>query len=292
MESVCLEAEDFEQRRRGGSLSLRKRSGRVEKRLDVIRSVQRKYGNSFAEVMKFEEEIAEELDVLQHCDEESEKLEKSTRELCKQLYALCNELTILRKAAAKDFCARVSEELKTLNIKNANFCAEFDSYGEEDAPRATQNGLDSMRFLFSANAGEPLKPLSKVISGGEMSRLMLAIKTKMSDINEIDTYIFDEIDAGISGNTARVVAEKFADIAKKKQIIAVSHLAQISAMADENFVISKTETEQGKTVTRVSRLQESEKIAEIVRLVGGERDSAAARDLAGELIKTSLQYKK
>ena len=104
-----------------------------------------------------------------------------------------------------------------------------------------------MRFLFSANAGEPLKPLSKVISGGEMSRLMLAIKTKMSDINEIDTYIFDEIDAGISGNTARVVAEKFADIAKKKQIIAVSHLAQISAMADENFVISKTETEQGKT---------------------------------------------
>ena len=134
--------------------------------------------------------------------------------------------------------------------------------------------------------------MSKVISGGEMSRLMLAIKTKMSDINEIDTYIFDEIDAGISGNTARVVAEKFADIAKKKQIIAVSHLAQISAMADENFVISKTETEQGKTVTRVSRLQESEKIAEIVRLVGGERDSAAARDLAGELIKTSLQYKK
>ena len=121
---------------------------------------------------------------------------------------------------------------------------------------------------------------------------MLAIKTKMSDINEIDTYIFDEIDAGISGNTARVVAEKFADIAKKKQIIAVSHLAQISAMADENFVISKTETEQGKTVTSVSRLRESEKIAEIVRLVGGDKDSAAAQNLAGELIKTSLLYKK
>ena len=295
LESVCLEAEDISETVAAAAEDLsfdENEADRVEKRLDVIRSVQKKYGNSFAEVMKFEEEIAEELDVLQHCDEESEKLEKSTRELCKQLYALCNELTILRKAAAKDFCARVSEELKTLNIKNANFCAEFDSYGEEDAPRATQNGLDSMRFLFSANAGEPLKPLSKVISGGEMSRLMLAIKTKMSDINEIDTYIFDEIDAGISGNTARVVAEKFADIAKKKQIIAVSHLAQISAMADENFVISKTETEQGKTVTRVSRLRESEKIAEIVRLVGGEKDSAAAQNLAGELIKTSLRYKK
>ena len=124
-----------------------------------------------------------------------------------------------------------------------------------------------------------------------MSRLMLAIKTRTSDINEIDTYIFDEIDTGISGNTAKVVSEKFASISRQKQIIAVSHLAQISAMADTNFIIFKQETKEGKTVTRIQRLTEEQKINEIVRLVGGEPNSDAAVLLANELIKNCNRYK-
>ena len=124
-----------------------------------------------------------------------------------------------------------------------------------------------------------------------MSRLMLAIKTRMSDVNEIDTYIFDEIDAGISGNTAKVVAEKFATIAKQKQIIAVSHLAQISAMADDNFVISKSETKDGKTRTVVRKISEDDKVYELIRLIGGERQSDAAKSVAQELINSCNEFK-
>ena len=145
--------------------------------------------------------------------------------------------------------------------------------------------------MFSANAGEPLKPLNKVISGGEMSRLMLAIKTKTSDTNGISTYIFDEIDAGISGATAKIVAEKFADISKRKQIIAVSHLAQIVAMADDNFLISKKEDANGKTLTRITALDHEERFAELVRLLGGTAGSSAARLLAEELSAECLKYK-
>ena len=198
---------------------------------------------------------------------------------------------MLRKEAAEAFCARVTDELKTLNIRNAQFCAEFAPYTESDTLHAGGDGADRMQFLFSANKGEPLKPLSKVISGGEMSRLMLAIKTRMSDINDIDTYIFDEIDAGISGTTAKTVAEKFADISASKQILAVSHLAQIAAMADENFLISKAETPDGKTLTDIVKLDAAGKKDELIRLLGGTVTSDAARALAEELILGCKKYR-
>ena len=150
--------------------------------------------------------------------------------------------------------------------------------------------MDEICFLFSANAGEPLKPLGKIISGGEMSRFMLAVKTQLSDVNEISTYLFDEIDAGISGKTAKVVGEKFARIAKKTQIIAVSHLAQIAAMSDKEFLIEKSE-EEGKTYTRVRALDDGEKSKEIVRLLGGEENEEFALKHAEELVKQAKEYK-
>ena len=152
---------------------------------------------------------------------------------------------------------------------------------------ATSNGADSISFEFSANKGEPLKPLNKVISGGEMSRFMLAVKTRLKDVNGISTYIFDEIDAGISGFTAKTVAEKFIKISNETQILAVSHLPQVCAASDAQFLIYKEE-ENGKTITRVKRLSEESKIEEIVRLTGSI-DSDAARQHAIELIK---QFKK
>ena len=150
--------------------------------------------------------------------------------------------------------------------------------------------MDDIRFLFSANAGEPLKPLGKIISGGEMSRFMLAIKTQFSALNEISSYIFDEIDAGISGKTAKVVGEKFAQIAKNTQIIAVSHLAQIAVMSDKEFLIEKYEDAQ-KTHTKVLELNHQEKLKEIVRLLGGSENDDFAIKHAEELIRQADEYK-
>ena len=170
-----------------------------------------------------------------------------------------------------------------MNIPNANFAVEFAEYDEGNANLSSSNGSDSICFNFSANKGEPLKPLSKVISGGEMSRFMLAVKTRLKDVNGISTYIFDEIDAGISGFTATTVAEKFVKISKHTQILAVSHLPQVCAASDAQFLIYKVE-ESGKTLTKVKRLAAESKIEEIVRLTGSV-NSVAAREHAIELIK-------
>lgn len=264
----------------------------IEERLDLIRSLKKKYGETIDKIYKYLDSVREEYDLLTHCDEEFSKLSLQLKKNLTKIYDTCSELTCLRKQTSEAFCKRVEQDLKTLNIKNARFCAEFAPYTAEEAKSAGGDGLDKMSFLFSANAGEPLKPLNKVISGGEMSRLMLAIKTNMSDVNQISTYIFDEIDTGISGNTARVVAEKFADIAKNTQIIAVSHLPQIAAMADENFLISKHETQDGKTVTEILPLSKEGRLNEIVRLVGGDAASNAAVSLASELIDSCSDYKK
>lgn len=294
LESVALEAEDIGETLASmadGVFYDEREAEETENRLDLIKSLKKKYGNSITEVLRYAEKIGEEYDLLLHCDEEFAKLSEETDKNDAAVFRLCEKITKLRKGAADSFCARVTDELKTLNIKNAQFCAEFAPYGEEETKHVAADGADRMQFLFSANKGEPLKPLSKVISGGEMSRLMLAIKTRMSDLNEIDTYIFDEIDAGISGATAKTVAEKFADIAKTKQIIAVSHLAQIAAMADENFLISKSETPEGKTLTDIVKLDEAGKSGEIVRLLGGTGESGAARALAEELVRECRAYR-
>ena len=294
VESLALEAEDVAESLRSVSEDLvydENAANEAEERLDLIKSLKKKYGATTQKIFAYRDSIAEEYELLSHCDEEFSKLSAQLSENLSKVYQLCREITDLREKAAKEFCGRVEKELKTLNIKNAEFCAEFDPYTQEDAAHATADGLDKMRFLFSANAGEPLKPLNKVISGGEMSRLMLAIKTKMSDINLISTYLFDEIDAGISGNTAKTVAEKFADIAKDKQILAVSHLAQISAMADQNYLISKSERD-GKTLTEIRSLDEEGKRAELVRLLGGNEHSDAAKSLADELLQNCRNYKK
>lgn len=294
LESVLLEAEDISEtvRSMAEDFSYDEREAEeVENRLDHIRSLKKKYGNTVEEIFAYRDKIAEEAELLAHCDEEFAKLSSALDKNAKEIFESCQRLTALRKTAAEAFCGKVENELKTLNIKNARFCAEFTEYSCEAAEKAGENGADSVTLMFSANAGEPLKPLDKVISGGEMSRLMLAIKTQMSGLNEISTYIFDEIDAGISGNTAKVVAEKFADIAKEKQIIAVSHLAQIVAMADADFLISKRETPEGKTLTDIVRLTSDRRRDELIRLLGGTAGSEAAAKLAEELFAAAQNYK-
>ena len=262
---------------------------RVENRLDEIKSLKKKYGGSVEEALNFLSRAKEELQLLENSAEECEKLKALLESNAKKLYSACEALTKKRKEGAEGFTRRVTEELKTLNIPSARFEIAFDPYSEEDLPRAHAEGLDRVKFLFSANAGEPVKELGKIISGGEMSRFMLAVKAQLSSIGTIGTYIFDEIDAGIGGKTARVVAEKFADIAKTTQIIAVSHLAQIAAFADRQFLIEKKE-EEGRTYSRIRALEEEERAGELVRLLGGEQGGSALMH-AEELLKNARAYR-
>lgn len=262
---------------------------RVESRLDEIRSLKKKYGGSVEEALSFLARAREELSLLENSAEECEKLRERLENNSVLLYAACRKLTELRNAGAEGFTERVVGELRTLNIPSARFEIAFEPYSEEDLPRVNSDGLDRVRFLFSANAGEPPKELGKIISGGEMSRFMLAVKAQLSSLGSIGTYIFDEIDAGIGGKTARVVAEKFCAIARSTQIIAVSHLAQIAAFADREFLIEKQEAE-GRTFSRIRLLGEEERREELVRLLGGDRSESALRH-ADELLESARAYK-
>ena len=293
LESLSLEADDIAETlsEMGEDLYFDEDEAReTENRLDEIASLKRKYGADKKEIDSYLKKSKEEYDLLSDCEGQYAILTEKSECVRKQIYEVCREITALRKKHGEAFCRRVTEELKTLNIRNAKFEIQFGDYALQDAASAGINGLDELCFLFSANAGEPLKPLGKIISGVEMSRFMLAIKTQLSNVNEISTYIFDEIDAGISGKTAKVVGEKFAKIAKNMQIIAVSHLAQIAAMSDREFLIEKRE-EDGKTHTYVRMLDEGEKTQEIVRLLGGESGEEFAVKHAEELVRQAKEYK-
>jgi DNA repair protein RecN (Recombination protein N) len=208
----------------------------------------------------------------------------------KAIYENCVLLSEKRKSGAKIFSENVKAELKELGMKNADFFIEFNEFDNTSIKKAGENGLDSISFMFSANLGEPPKTLSKVISGGEMSRFMLALKTQTLKFNDITTFIFDEIDSGISGIIARTVAEKFAKITLRTQIIAISHLPQIAAMSDNQLYIEKTEAKD-KTTTSVKKLNENQKISELIRLLGGSEESDAVKSHAKDLITSSNTYK-
>ncbi len=262
---------------------------RIEARYDEIRALKKKYGADYAAIQAFYTSAKEEYDLLSESGERFEALSAELSKLEKEVYAACVTLTKARKAAASDFTGRVVAELKTLNIPSARFEVSFEEYGEADTARATSEGLGRVCFLFSPNAGEPLKELGKIISGGEMSRFMLAVKAQLSSAGGIGTYLFDEIDAGIGGKTARVVAEKFVKISKDVQLIAVTHLAQIACFADREFLIEKVERGE-KTYTTIKMVEGEARLNEIARLVGGE--SEHVRGHAQALLEEAEAYKK
>ena len=262
----------------------------VEARLDAIRDLKRKYGANKTEIDEYFAKINEEYNLLSDCDAQYASLTQKLGKTNDTTFDICQKITVLRKTVGERFCKQVVEELKTLNIPHAQFAIQFKEYTKEEVFTANAQGMDEICFLFSANAGEPMKTLGKIISGGEMSRFMLAIKTCLSSVNEISTYIFDEIDAGISGQTAKVVGEKLAKIAKNTQILAVSHLAQVAVMSDSEFFIEKQEKD-GKTLTKVLLLSDEERKKEIVRLLGGDGQNEYAEKHAEEMLKQAEQFK-
>ena len=265
---------------------------KTEERLETIKRLKKKYGKDIKEILSFLENAREEYDRLVNFDKLGGKLTEEKNSLKQSIYEKFVSLRRVREASAKEFSRNVENELKELGMGKARFEIKFNDFPsfEDLGEYLTPNGVDSVEFMFSANLGEPLKPLAKIISGGEISRFMLAVHTQTAKAQDVSTFIFDEIDSGISGMIASVVAQKFAKIALDKQIIAITHLPQIACMADNSLLIEKRE-ENGKTVTTVINLSKEERVKEITRLVGGTDFSAAATAHANEMIAAADKFK-
>ena len=259
----------------------------IERRLEIIRSLKKKYGQTYADIISTLDSFRTELDLILKGAEQIEQLNACRQQNVAELETLYSELTSVRKFVANKLERDLSVKLKELAMKSAVFKVEFTRL---DGEVLSVKGRDQVRFLFNANRGEALNPLDMVISGGELSRLMLAIKSITGGNFGAETFIFDEIDVGISGEAAQVVAENFAKIAKDRQIIAISHLPQIVAMADVGFLIYKRE-EGERTVTHVKKLDKEGKINEVVRLVGGNLSGNTGFVHAEELINRADTFK-
>lgn len=251
----------------------------IEERLDTIHGLQAKYGNSIEGILTLLEEKKKKLDELENYDIISQKLQQELKETTAELDSLCQELTEIRKQGASVLTERISQGLEDLNFMDVNFSMEF-----RPLEHYTAGGSDEAEFMISTNPGEARKPLGMVASGGELSRIMLAIKAVLADTDEIPTLIFDEIDTGISGRTAQKVSEKLAYISKQHQVICITHLPQIAAMADAHYEISKS-TKDGRTITAISPLNEEQMVQELARLLGGAEITEAVYDNAREMKK-------
>lgn len=236
----------------------------IETRCDVIYSLKRKYGNSVEEIIEYKEKIDSEINRIENLEEENLKIKKEIKKLKEEMGELAEKLTNLRKKYSIKLNKKINEELHDLDMKNAKFNAIVIT--EEEF---SSNGLSHVEFMISTNAGEEDKPLGKIASGGEMSRIMLAIKTVLADIDEVPILIFDEVDTGISGKTANIVGEKLKTISRKHQVLVVTHLAGVAAKGEHNYYIYK-ETDKNKTRTKIQKLTEEETIKEIARIASGD----------------------
>lgn len=259
---------------------------RVEKRLNLYNRLKDKYGNTVEEILAYCRKKEEELEKLEDYDLYLEELKKKEEEYYGQLLELCDTLSGLRKKYAGQLAKKLKKSLQELNFLSV----ELDIRVEPNPERITFDGYDQVDFFISLNPGEPMKSISKVASGGELSRIMLALKAVMADKEQIGTLIFDEIDAGISGKTAWKVSEKMALLGKAHQLLCITHLPQIAAMADRHFVIEK-KAEEGRSVTRISEIHEEEILHELARLLSGSSVTEAVLANARELKALAAETK-
>jgi DNA repair protein RecN (Recombination protein N) len=265
----------------------------LEERLDVLYRLKKKYGDSIEDILEYLENAKKELDEIINTEEIINRLKEDLKKEDEQLYKLAKDINCERIKTAKLLENRIGSEFKDLEMKNTKLKVNIEFYDSiKDGERKYgNNGLDRVEFLISTNVGEPLKPLSKIASGGEMSRIMLAIKTILAKVDKIPTMIFDEIDIGISGIAAQKVGEKLCYISKNHQVISVTHLAQIACIADNNYYIEKV-TKGGNTETVVKSLDEEGKRNEIARIIGGVKVSDIALKHAEEMLDYAREFKK
>lgn len=258
----------------------------TEERLNLINHLKAKYGQSIAEIQAYQEEKQKRLELLVNYEQHMERLRREYEKSMEELKAFCKKAHGIRIKAAEQLAELMRQQLNELNFLDVKF-----EIAVQETEHLTANGSDDVEFLISTNPGEPLKPLGKIASGGELSRVMLAIKTVLADQDAIDTVIFDEIDAGISGRTAQKVSEKLAIIGRSRQVICITHLAQLASMADSHYCIEKRAV-NGSTVTDIRRLREAEISDELARILGGARITDAVRENAQEMKRLALQFKK
>ncbi len=261
---------------------------RTERRLDVLNHLKSKYGGTIEEVLAGKQSREERLDQLMHYDTYLETLRLNLEKAEKKLHASCEKISAIRKKQARALEEKMIQALHDLNFMEVNFQIRIES----DPGKAGARGWDEVEFMISTNPGEPVKPLGSIASGGELSRIMLGLKTVMAEKDAIDTLIFDEIDAGISGRTAWQVSRKLALLGREHQIICITHLPQIAAMADQHFKIEKKQTGH-QTRTDIAILEETESIEELARLLGSDLLTDAAISNAKEmkeLARDTKQY--
>lgn len=250
-------------------------------RMDLIENLKKKYGSSIEEILEYQEKLQKQLSIAENMDEEKRRLMLNLKEAKQQLIESCSLLSEKRKAKALELETAIQTELIDLNFKDAQVKISMDQLSEP-----TESGMDKVEIFITTNRGESLKPLAKIVSGGEMSRIMLAFKNIISSYDMIPTLIFDEIDNGISGITASIVGKKLREISKSHQIICITHLPQIAACGDNNYKIYK-DSDDTSTFTHVESLSSQQKVEEIARLLGGTSITQSTINTARELIEGS-----
>lgn len=270
----------------------------VEERIDLIQTLKRKYGSTIAEILHYAETINQELLRMENKDEELERLTKQQAHLEKELSAAAAELSEKRMKAADRLAQGIEQQLHHLQMDRARFAVSVTSIQDPLGiltPKGTPlkisaDGFDHVEFLFSANPGEPLKPISKIASGGELSRVMLAMKTVLADADPVRTLIFDEVDTGVSGRAAQSIAEKLAGLADRFQVFSITHLPQVACMADHHYRIEKT-TEDASAKTEVRQLTHDDRVKELARMLGGVEVTAVTKQHALEMLQMAVSKK-
>lgn len=260
----------------------------VENRLALLVNLKRKYGKTIEDILLYRDQIADNLDRLLHRDERYASEQEALAHLIQDLEVEANELSVLRAQAAQQLEKQIMDQLKQLHMERAQFSVQIDQRTSESFDI---NGQDHIVFLISTNAGEPLKPLVKVASGGELSRLMLALKTIFSKHQGITSLIFDEVDTGVSGRVAQAIAEKISMIASHSQVFCITHLPQVAAMADHHYVIRK-EVNAERTRTIIHEMPENERSTELSRMLSGAEVTPLTLQHAEELLQLARERKK
>ena len=251
---------------------------RIESRLDKIHRLRRKYGVTCADILEYLEKSKKELDEIEFADDHLEQLKKKLKKAEKTAWEAAEILRENRKKTAESMSARILMELAQLDMPRVQFEVQFTEL------ELTANGADSVAFYMSANAGEALKPMSKVASGGELARIMLAMKNVLAEKDQVNTLIFDEVDTGVSGRAAQKVAEKLRSVAKHKQVLCVTHLPQLAALANTHLLIAKSERD-GRTYTSVTPLDIEGRKKELARIIGGTNITETTLKSAEEMLR-------
>jgi DNA repair protein RecN (Recombination protein N) len=298
IESILFQAEDVASSLRAYREKIHfdpRRLETIESRLDEITKLKKKYGPSLAEVLAYKERIDRERKSLESLGEKNSELQKSTAAFYARALSQAQELSSKRKKVAQELGSKVEAELSTLGMKKVRFqiaveegLSEKGEQGQNISPRLDQNGMDRVQFLISPNPGEDLKALAKIASGGELSRIMLALKRIFAEETWIKTLVFDEVDAGIGGGIAEVVGRKLKEISREHQVFCITHLAPIASFADTHFKVSKR-IQGGRTVVEVNHLQGENREQEIARMLGGVKITEKTLDHAREMLKNALK---